>query len=114
MLLKNVYEKVTFLGGDMPPAKFVTCFNSFSQYLLISYGEKFVCQPESAYADAVTLDSDVPVRPSYESAYVDNILGIAIGDTGKQADAVAKAALAYKKEWNAHAKGKKLKKEAWY
>lgn len=113
MLLKTVYEKAVMQGATISAVGCVTAFNHFTGYLLARYGDKLVCEPNSAYADATTVDDDVPVRPSYESAYVDYIVGENTKNEARQADAVAKAEYAWRTEWRASAKGKRIRKERW-
>lgn len=114
MLLKNVYERVILLGSSMPAASFVAAFNHFSDYLLAKYDSDRVCAPESNYSPAVTLDSDVAIRPEYEGAFVDHIIGVSKNDPDKMADGVAKAELAYRAIWRRDIKGKRIKRERWY
>lgn len=113
MLLKNIYERVLISGATVPPVEFVTAFNLFTDYLLSRYGSDLVVKPSSTYTEAVTVDDDVAVRDSYSPAYIDHICGIALKDSAKQADAVAKADFAFRSEWRANAKGKRKRKEVW-
>ena len=114
MLLKNIYEKAVLSGTNMPPVQFVAAFNLFTDYLLMRYGEKFVIKPSTVYAEAATVEDDVPVRDSYGPAYVDYIMGIAQGNEAKASDAVAKADFAFRAEWRKAVKGKRIRKERWY
>jgi hypothetical protein len=113
MLLKTIYERVTISGANIPPVEFVTAFNLFTDYLLSRYGEDYVIKPSSTYTEATSVDDDVAVLNSYSAAYVDHICGLALKDSAKQADAVAKADFAFRAEWRKKAKGKRIRKEVW-
>ena len=114
MLLKTVYEKAMLSGIKMSAVEFVTAFNSFSRYLTAKYGEKLVCTPNTVYSDATMVDDDAPIRPVYEGAYLDYIVGTASRNDNKLSDAVVKAEYAYKTAWSENCHGKRIRKERWY
>ncbi len=112
MNIKSLYETVK-QRADCSQQTFLTHLNLTVRSLKSKFFPTYVVEGDS-YADANSINDDIPVYEEYFPAIVANILFLLSGNVDYKAEFLSESDNAYEAVWSRKSRGKKIRDRGYY